>query len=271
MNNNNDKTLKLLGPLMKNKKGLIMGVANNHSLAWGIASALHEHGANLAFTYQGESFKKRVSPLAETVNSNLLFDCDVTNKEQIKNIFSILSKEWKGIDFIVHGIAYSDRNELTGRYIDTSKENFLKTLEVSCFSLTEISKIAEPFMNDDGSILTLSFGGATKVMPNYNVMGIAKAALEASVRYLAVDYGKKGIRVNAISAGPMRTLSGAGVGGAREIYNYAEKYSPLKGKLSLENVGSAGLYLLSDLSKGVTGEIHYVDLGYNIIGMPKPE
>ena len=271
MNNNNDKALKLSGPLMKNKKGLIMGVANNHSLAWGIASALHENGANLAFTYQGESFKKRVSPLAESVNSNLLFDCDVTNKEQIKNIFSILSKEWGGIDFIVHGIAYSDRNELTGRYIDTSKENFLKTLEVSCFSLTEISKIAEPFMNDDGSILTLSFGGATKVMPNYNVMGIAKAALEASVRYLAVDYGKKGIRVNAISAGPMRTLSGAGVGGAREIYNYAEKYSPLKGKLSLENVGSAGLYLLSDLSKGVTGEIHYVDLGYNIIGMPKPE
>ena len=188
-----------------------MGVANNHSLAWGIASSLSEHGASLAFTYQGESFKKRVQPLAESVNSNLLFDCDVTNKDQIESTFSSLSKEWGGIDFIVHGIAYSDRNELTGRYIDTSKENFLKTLEVSCFSLTDISKIAEPSMNEGGSILTLSFGGSSKVMPNYNVMGVAKAALEASVRYLAVDYGKKGIRVNAISAGPMRTLSGAGL------------------------------------------------------------
>ena len=271
VNNNTDNLLTLSGPLMKNKKGLIMGVANDHSLAWGIASILHDHGADLAFTYQGESFKKRVEPLAKSLGSKLLFDCDVTNKKQIENIFSILSKDWGEIDFIVHGIAYSDRSELSGRYIDTSKENFLKTLEISCFSLTEVSKIAEPYMSEGASIITLSFGGSSKVMPNYNVMGVAKAALEASVRYLAVDYGKNGIRVNAISAGPMRTLSGAGVGGAREIFNYAEKYSPLKGKLSLENVGSAGLYLLSDLSKGVTGEIHYVDLGYNIIGMPKPD
>ena len=271
MNHNSQESLVLSGPLMKNKKGLIMGVANNHSLAWGIASELHNHGAKMAFTYQGESFKKRVKPLAESIGSDLLFDCDVTKEEQLKNVFSTLSKEWGEIDFIVHGIAYSDRSELTGRYIETSKENFLKTLEISCYSLTEISRLAEPCMNEGGSIITLSFGGSTKVIPNYNVMGVAKAALEASIRYLASDYGEKGIRVNAISAGPMRTLSGSGVGGGRETFNYAEKHSPLKGRLSLKNIGSAGLYLLSDLSKGVTGEIHYVDLGYNIIGMPKPE
>ena len=258
-------------PLMKDKKGLIMGVANNHSLAWGIANLLYKNGAELAYTYQGDSFKKRVEPLAKKTNSNLIFNCDVTKTKEIEDVFSAIEKEWKDLDFIVHGIAYSDRNELTGRYLDTSKENFLKTLEISCYSLTEITRIAEPYINEGGSILTLSFGGSVKVMPNYNVMGVAKAALESSVRYLSSDLGKKGIRVNAISAGPMRTLSGAGVGGAREIFNYAEKFSPLRGKLSLDNVGSAGLYLLSDLSLGVTGEIHYVDLGYNTIGMPKPE
>ena len=203
-------------PLMKNKKGLIMGVANNHSLAWGIANLLYKNGAELAYTYQGDSFKKRVEPLAKKTNSNLIFNCDVTKTKEIEDVFSAIEKEWKDLDFIVHGIAYSDRNELTGRYLDTSKENFLKTLEISCYSLTEITRIAEPYINEGGSILTLSFGGSVKVMPNYNVMGVAKAALESSVRYLSSDLGKKGIRVNAISAGPMRTLSGAGVGGARE-------------------------------------------------------
>ena len=258
-------------PLMKNKKGLVMGVANNHSLAWGIANLLHKNGAKLAYTYQGDSFKKRVEPLAKKTESDLIFNCDVTNTNEVENVFSSLKDQWGNLDFIVHGIAYSDRNELNGRYLDTTKENFLKTLEVSCYSLTEVTRIAEPYINKGGSILTLSFGGSTKVMPNYNVMGVAKAALESSVRYLASDLGKESIRVNAISAGPMRTLSGAGVGGAREIFNFAEKFSPLNRKLSLDNIGSAGLYLLSDLSLGVTGEIHYVDLGYNTIGMPKPK
>jgi len=258
-------------PLMKNKKGLVMGVANNHSLAWGIANLLHKNGAKLAYTYQGESFKKRVEPLAKKTGSDLVFNCDVTNTNEIEDVFSAIKKEWGNLDFIVHGIAYSDRSELSGRYVDTTKKNFLKTLEISCYSLTEITRIAEPYINKGGSILTLSFGGSVKVMPNYNVMGVAKAALESSVRYLSSDLGKNGIRINAISAGPMRTLSGAGVGGARDIFNYAEKFSPLSGKLSLDNIGSAGLYLLSDLSLGVTGEIHYVDLGYNTIGMPKPE
>ena len=258
-------------PLMKNKKGLIMGVANNHSLAWGIANLLYKNGAKLAYTYQGESFKKRVEPLAKQTDSDLVFNCDVTNTNEIEDVFSAIKKEWGNLDFIVHGIAYSDRKELSGRYVDTTKKNFLKTLEISCYSLTEITRIAEPYINKGGSILTLSFGGSVKVMPNYNVMGVAKAALESSVRYLSSDLGKNGIRINAISAGPMRTLSGAGVGGARDIFNYAEKFSQLSGKLSLDNIGSAGLYLLSDLSLGVTGEIHYVDLGYNTIGMPKPE
>ena len=258
-------------PLMKNKKGLVMGVANNHSLAWGIADLLHKNGARLAYTYQGDSFKKRVEPLAKKTESDLIFNCDVTNTNEVENVFSSLKDQWGNLDFIVHGIAYSDKNELNGRYLDTTKENFLKTLEVSCYSLTEVTRIAEPYINKGGSILTLSFGGSTKVMPNYNVMGVAKAALESSVRYLASDLGKESIRVNAISAGPMRTLSGAGVGGAREIFNFAEKFSPLNGKLSLDNIGSAGLYLLSDLSLGVTGEIHYVDAGYNKVGMPDPK
>ena len=269
MTDNTETLDQLSGPLMKNKKGLIMGVANNHSLAWGIAKNLNKHGASLAFTYQGESFRKRVEPLAKSVSSDLLFDCDVTNKDQIESTFSSLSQEWGGIDFIVHGIAYSDRNELTGRYIDTSKENFLKTLEISCFSLTDVSKIAEPFMNEGGSILTLSFGGSLKVMPNYNVMGVAKAALETSVKYLSVDLGDQNVRVNAISAGPMRTIAGAAIANARNVFNYTSENSSLKRNVNLDELGNSALYLVSDLSSAITGEIHYVDCGFNIVGMPK--
>ena len=259
--------------IMKGKKGLIMGVANDHSLAWGIANKLYQNGADLAFTYQGDTFKKRVEPLANSINCiDNLIDCDVLNQNELVDGFDFIKNKWGKIDFIVHSIAHSDKNELNGKYINTSRENFLKTLEISCFSLTNIAKIFEPIMNDNSSILTLTYGGSERVIPNYNVMGVAKAALEASVRYLAVDLGERGIRINALSAGMMRTLAGSAVKNARNMFKFAEKHKPLKDiPLNLDDVGSSGLYLISDLSRGVTGEIHYVDQGYNVIGMPKTD
>ena len=259
--------------IMKGKRGLIMGVANDHSLAWGIANKLHQNGADLAFTYQGETFKKRVEPLADSINClDNLIDCDVLNENELVDAYEFIKDKWGKIDFIVHSIAHSDKNELNGKYIDTSRENFLNTLEISCFSLTNIAKIFEPIINDNGSILTLTYGGSERVIPNYNVMGVAKAALESSVRYLAVDLGGRGIRINALSAGMMRTLAGSAVKNARSMFKFAEKHKPLKDiPLNLDDIGSSGLYLISDLSRGVTGEIHYVDQGYNVIGMPKTD
>ena len=259
--------------IMKGKRGLIMGVANDHSLAWGIANKLHQNGADLAFTYQGETFKKRVEPLADTINCiDNLIDCDVLNENELVDAYEFIKDKWGKLDFIVHSIAHSDKNELNGKYIDTSRENFLNTLEISCFSLTNIAKIFEPIINDNGSILTLTYGGSERVIPNYNVMGVAKAALESSVRYLAVDLGGRGIRINALSAGMMRTLAGSAVKNARSMFKFAEKHKPLKDiPLNLDDIGSSGLYLISDLSRGVTGEIHYVDQGYNVIGMPKTD
>jgi len=259
--------------IMKGKRGLIMGVANDHSLAWGIANKLHQNGADLAFTYQGETFKKRVEPLADSINCiDNLIDCDVLNENELVDAFDFIKNKWGQIDFIVHSIAHSDKNELNGKYINTSRENFLKTLEISCFSLTNITKIFEPIINDNGSILTLTYGGSERVIPNYNVMGVAKAALESSVRYLAKDLGERGIRINALSAGMMRTLAGSAVKNARSMFKFSEKHKPLKDiPLNLDDIGSSGLYLISDLSRGVTGEIHYVDQGYNVIGMPKTD
>ena len=259
--------------IMKGKRGLIMGVANDHSLAWGIANKLHQNGADLAFTYQGETFKKRVEPLADSINClDNLIDCDVLNENELVDAYEFIKDKWGKIDFIVHSIAHSDKNELNGKYINTSRENFLNTLEISCFSLTNITKIFEPIINDNGSILTLTYGGSERVIPNYNVMGVAKAALESSVRYLAVDLGGRGIRINALSAGMMRTLAGSAVKNAKNMFKFAEKHKPLKDiPLNLDDIGSSGLYLISDLSRGVTGEIHYVDQGYNVIGMPKTE
>ena len=259
--------------IMKGKRGLIMGVANDHSLAWGIANKLHQNGADLAFTYQGETFKKRVEPLADSINCiDNIIDCDVLNENELVDAYDFIKDKWGKIDFIVHSIAHSDKNELNGKYINTSRENFLNTLEISCFSLTNITKIFEPIVNDNGSILTLTYGGSERVIPNYNVMGVAKAALESSVRYLAVDLGGRGIRINALSAGMMRTLAGSAVKNARNMFKFAEKHKPLKDiPLNLEDIGSSGLYLISDLSRGVTGEIHYVDQGYNVIGMPKTD
>ena len=259
--------------IMKGKRGLIMGVANDHSLAWGIANKLHQNGADLAFTYQGETFKKRVEPLADSINClDNLIDCHVLNENELVDAYEFIKDKWGKIDFIVHSIAHSDKNELNGKYINTSRENFLNTLEISCFSLTNIAKIFEPIINDNGSILTLTYGGSERVIPNYNVMGVAKAALESSVRYLAVDLGGRGIRINALSAGMMRTLAGSAVKNARSMFKFAEKHKPLKDiSLNLDDIGSSGLYLISDLSRGVTGEIHYVDQGYNVIGMPKTD
>ncbi len=257
--------------LMQGKRGLVMGVANDHSIAWGIATELAKHGAELAFTYQGEAFGKRVAPLAESVGSNLLIPCDVEDIASVDNVFATLKEKWGTIDFLVHAIAFSDKNELKGKFADTSRENFTKTMIISAFSFVEITKRAAAMMPDGGSIITLTYGGSTRVMPNYNVMGVAKAALESSVRYLASDFGPQGVRVNAISAGPMRTLAGAGIGDARAMFNYQNSHAPLRRTITLEEVGGAGLYLLSPLSGGVTGEIHYVDSGYNIISMPRPD
>jgi enoyl-[acyl-carrier protein] reductase I len=257
--------------LMTGKRGLIMGVANDHSIAWGIAKALADHGADLAFTYQGEALGKRVRPLAESVRSQLVMPCDVEDLASVDAAVEILRETWGGLDFVVHAIGYSDRNELKGRYADTSRENFSRTMVISAFSFTEIAKRVAPLMSTGGSLLTLTFGGSVRVMPNYNVMGVAKAALEASVRYLAADFGPSAIRVNAISAGPIRTLAGAGIADARFMFSFAREHAPLRRTVTIEDVGGAALYLLSDLSAGVTGEVHYVDAGYNIISMPRPE
>ena len=255
--------------LMAGKRGLIMGVANHNSIAWGIAKTLADHGAELAFTYQGDAFGRRLKPLAASIGSDILIPCDVEDITSVDNVFEVLKEKWGKIDFLVHAIAFSDKEELKGRYADTSRENFARTMIISCFSFTEIAKRAADLMTDGGSMITLTYGGATRVMPNYNVMGVAKAALEASVRYLAVDFGEGNIRVNAISAGPIRTLAGAGVADARLMYNYQKRHSPLGRTVTIDEVGGTGLYLLSDLSTGVTGEIHFVDSGYNIVSMPK--
>ena len=256
--------------IMSGKRGLIMGVANSHSIAWGIAKTLHKHGAELAFTYQGEALGKRVKPLAESVDSTITLPCDVSDINSLKETFSSIEDIWGSLDFVVHAIGFSDKNELKGRYIDaTTRENFIQTMVISAYSFTEIAQLAAPMMNEGGSLLTLTYGGSTRVMPHYNVMGVAKAALEASVRYLANDLGADGIRVNAISAGPMRTLAGAGISDARAMFAHQQKNAPLRRTITLDEIGGSGLYLLSDLSGGVTGEIHFVDSGYNITSMPQ--
>ncbi|ERM03405.1 enoyl-ACP reductase [Brucella intermedia 229E] len=261
--------------LMKGKRGLIMGgVANNHSLAWGgISKQLAAQGAELAFTYQGDALGKRVKPLAEQVGSDFVLPCDVEDIASVDAVFAEIEKKWGGkLDFIVHAIGFSDKNELKGRYADvTTRENFSRTMVISAYSFTEMAQRAEKLMKDGGSILTLTYGGSTRTIPNYNVMGVAKAALEAMVRYLAADYGPQGIRVNAISAGPVRTLAGAGIGDARAIFSYQRRNSPLRRTVDIDDVGKSAVYLLSDLSSGVTGEIHYVDSGYNIVSMPTLE
>jgi len=257
--------------LMKGKRGLVMGVANDHSIAWGIAKKLAEHGAELAFTYQGEAFGRRVKPLAEQACSKLLLPCDVEDSATIDNVFATLEKEWGSLDFLVHAIGFSDRNELKGLYANTTRENFIRTMVISCYSFTEVARKAAAMMDKGGSLLTLTYAGSMRVMPNYNVMGVAKAGLEASVRYLANDYGPRGIRVNAISAGPVRTLAGAGISDARHMFTYQQRNSPLRRTVSIDEIGGSALYLLSDLSSGVTGEIHYVDSGYNIVSMPTLE
>ena len=254
--------------LMAGKRGLIMGVANDHSIAWGIAQALHAHGAELAFTYQGDAFGKRVKPLVEAIGAKLILSADVENEQSLEAAFSEIERKWGGLDFVVHAIAFSDRNELKGRYVDTTRANFRRTLDISCFSFTDIARRASHLMKNGGAMITLTYAGSTRVMPSYNVMGVAKAALEASVRYLAADLGRDNIRVNAISPGPMRTLAGSAVGDARLVYRWTKQHSPLKKTIELPHVGGAALYLLSDLSAGVTGEIHFVDAGYNITGMP---
>ncbi len=253
--------------LMAGKRGLIMGVANSRSIAWGIAQACARHGAELAFTYQGDALKKRVEPLAESVGANLVVPCDVSDMASLDAAFGAVEEAWGGLDFVVHAIAFSDREELTGRYVDTSAENFKQSLFISCYSFTAIAQRAEKLMNDGGSLLTLTYYGAEKVMPHYNVMGVAKAALEASVRYLAADLGKHNIRVNAISAGPIKTLAASGIGDFRYILKWNEYNAPLRRTVTIDEVGDAGLFLLSDLSRGITGEIQHVDAGYHIVGM----
>ncbi|MDZ4369052.1 MAG: enoyl-ACP reductase FabI [Afipia sp.] len=257
--------------LMQGKRGLIMGVANDHSIAWGIAKALHAQGAELAFTYQGDALGKRVKPLAESLNAPLILPCDVEDIASVDATFAAMKEKWGSIDFLVHAIGFSDKNELKGRYADTTRANFSRTMVISCFSFTEVAKRASEMMLNGGSIVTLTFGGSTRVMPNYNVMGVAKAALEASTRYLAADFGRAGIRVNAISAGPVRTLAGSGIGDSRAMFAFQQKHSPLGRGVTLDELGGTALYLLSDLSGGVTGEIHFVDSGYNIISMPHPD
>ncbi|MDX1711056.1 MAG: enoyl-ACP reductase FabI [Rhodovibrionaceae bacterium] len=258
------------GSLMQGKRGLIMGVANDHSIAWGIADAVAKQGAELAFTYQGESFGRRVKPLAEKAGAKLVIPCDVDKEDELDSCFSEIEKEWGKLDFLVHAIAYSDKSELKGRYLDTTRKNFRHTLAISCYSFTAVAQRAVPLMTDGGSLLTLSYIGAERVTPNYNVMGVAKAALEASVRYLAADLGPDNIRVNAISAGPMRTLAGSAINNARFVFRWTKDHAPMHRELSLEEVGSAGLYLLSDLSQGVTGEVHHVDCGYHAVSIPHP-
>jgi len=255
------------GTLMAGKRGLVMGVANNRSIAWGISKAVAAQGAEVALTYQGDALKKRVEPLAAELGSKLVLPCDVNNPQSMDELFERIEKEWGRLDFLVHAIAFSDKNELDGRYVDTSATNFTQTMLVSCYSFTALAKRAERLMTDGGSLITLTYYGAEKVMPHYNVMGVAKAALEASVRYLAADLGKGGIRVNAISAGPIKTLAASGISDFRYILRWNEYNSPLRRTVTIEDVGGAGVYLLSDLSRGVTGEIHHVDSGYHVQGM----
>ncbi|MEA2905154.1 MAG: enoyl-[acyl-carrier protein] reductase [Alphaproteobacteria bacterium] len=257
--------------LMQGKRGLVMGVANDHSIAWGIAKTLAAHGATLAFTYQGEALGRRVKPLAESVGSSLVLPCDVEDIASVDTVFAAIEQQWGTLDFLVHAIAFSDKNELKGRYADSTRENFTRTMVISCYAFTEAAKRAAALMPNGGAMVTLTYNGGERAMPNYNVMGVAKAALEASVRYLAVDFGGAGIRVNAISAGPIRTLAGAGIGDARFMFAFQQRHSPLGRGVSLDDLGGAGLYLLSDLSSGVTGEIHFVDSGYNVIAMPQPD
>jgi len=257
--------------LMHGRRGLIMGVANSHSIAWGIAQTLAAHGAELCFTYQGDALGKRVAPLAKQAGSDFILPCDVEDLASVDAVFSAMKDKWGSIDFIVHAIGFSDKRELKGRYADTSRENFSRTMVISCFSFTEIAKRAAELMPNGGSMITLTYGGSTRVMPNYNVMGVAKAALEASVRYLAADFGPQGIRVNALSPGPVRTLAGAGISDARAMYSFQRAHSPLRKSVSIEDIGGSALYFLSDLSGGVTGEVHHIDAGYNIISMPRPE
>ena len=259
------------GPLLAGKRGLIMGVANERSIAWGIARVCANHGAKLAFTYQGDAFGRRAVPLAKSVGSDVIVSCDVSDLASVDAVFEQIEKTWGGLDFVVHALAFSDRRELQGRYSDTSRENFTNTMVISCFSFTEVAKRAGKLMTNGGSMLTLTYGGSERVVPSYNVMGIAKAALEASVRYLAADFGPQRIRVNALSAGPMRTLAGAGISDARMIFNYQGEVAALKRTPTLDEVGGAALYLLSDLAGAVTGEVHYVDCGYNAMSMPSLE
>ncbi len=253
--------------IMQGKRGLIMGVANKNSIAWGIAQACADAGAELAFTYQGENLERRVRPLAESVNSSLIEACDVTDEDSMTALFDKLAKQWGQIDFVVHAIAFAGKEELMGRYVDTSSQAFNQALNISCYSFTAVARHAEKLMSEGGSMLTLSYYGAAKVIPHYNVMGVAKAALEASVRYLASDLGPKGIRVNSISAGPIRTLAAAGIGDFREMLKWNEANAPMRRNITQEQVGRSAVYLLSDMAEGVTGEIHYVDAGYNTIGM----
>jgi enoyl-[acyl-carrier protein] reductase I len=254
-------------PLMAGKQGLVMGVANERSIAWGIAKALSAEGAALAFTYQGEALGRRVRPLAASAGSDFVVECDVTDEASLDRVFTAIEERWGRLDFAVHAIGATDPNALRGKYVDTTRENFLRTLDISCFSFTDICRRAAPLMPDGGSLLTLTYYGAERVMPNYNVMGVAKAALEASVRYLAVDLGGQNIRVNAISAGPIKTLAASGIGDFRYILKWNQYNSPLKRNVTTDEVGGAGVYLLSDLSAGVTGEVHHVDCGYHVVGM----
>ena len=253
--------------LMSGKKGLVMGVANDRSISWAIAKKAYEYGAELAFTYQGDALGKRVIPLGESVGSNIILPCEVSEASSIKNVFEKINSEWGKLDFVIHGIAFSDKEELKGQYIDTTRSNFINTMEISVYSFTEVSKFAVPLMNEGGSLLTLTYYGSERVMPHYNVMGVAKAALEASVRYLAVDLGSKNIRVNSLSAGPMKTLAASGIGDFRFILKWNELNSPLKRNVTQDDVGGAGVYLISDLSTGVSGENHHVDCGYHVVGM----
>jgi enoyl-[acyl-carrier protein] reductase I len=256
------------GPLMAGKKGLVMGVANDRSIAWGIARVLHGQGAELAFSYQGGAFGRRAVPLAQSIGAKIIVEADVEDLKSVERVFEEIRKQWGSLDFVVHALAFSDRNELKGRYCDTTRKNFEHTMVISCFSFTEICKLAANLMPNGGSLLTLTYGGSTRVVPCYNVMGVAKAALEASVRYLASDFGPQGIRVNALSAGPMRTLAGAGISDARTLFHFQQKNAPMRRSPTLDEVGGAALYLLSDMSGAVTGEVHFVDCGYSTIAMP---
>jgi enoyl-[acyl-carrier protein] reductase I len=264
---NHEENMIQTGRLMDGKRGLVMGVANDRSIAWGIAKQAADHGAELAFTFQSDALGKRVRPLAASVGSDLVLECDVTDGDSMDGVFGALEECWGGLDFVIHAIAYSDKEELKGRYIDTSAENFAMSMNISCYSFTAICKRAEPLMKNGGSLLTLTYLGGERVVPHYNVMGVAKAALDASVRYLAVDLGRQNIRVNAISAGPIKTLAASGIGDFRYILKWNELNAPLKRNTTIEEVGGAGLYLLSDLSSGVTGEVHHVDCGYHVVGM----